>query len=124
MQYPMVLELQRGLSYICTYEQSYIIISMLLPHVVFSLTIVYLCSTRVSNELGAGKPKPARLVASTGMVLAALEGIIVGAVLFASRRVFGLVFTNNKEVVDHVTTMAPLVCVSAILDSLQGTLSG
>ncbi|OMO59742.1 Multi antimicrobial extrusion protein [Corchorus olitorius] len=31
---------------------------------------------------------------------------------------------NDKEVVDYVTTMAPLVCISVILDSLQGVLSG
>ncbi|TYI36968.1 hypothetical protein ES332_A03G179300v1 [Gossypium tomentosum] len=31
---------------------------------------------------------------------------------------------NEKEVVDYVTTMAPLVCASVVLDSLQGVLSG
>ena len=29
-------------------------------------------------------------------------------------------FSNEKEVVDYVTTMAPLVSLSVILDSIQG----
>ncbi|XP_024026617.1 protein DETOXIFICATION 12 isoform X2 [Morus notabilis] len=33
-------------------------------------------------------------------------------------------FSNEKEVVDYVTEMAPLICISVILDSLQGVLSG
>ncbi|XP_021291484.1 protein DETOXIFICATION 12-like [Herrania umbratica] len=58
------------------------------------------------------------------MVLAVLEALVVSGTLFASRHVFGYVYSNEKEVVDYVTTMAPLVCVSVILDSLQGVLSG
>ncbi|ESR61567.1 protein DETOXIFICATION 12 [Citrus sinensis] len=42
----------------------------------------------------------------------------------AVRRVFGYVFSNEKQVVDYVTTMAPLVCLSVIMDSLQGVFSG
>ncbi|XVF11665.1 hypothetical protein REPUB_Repub08aG0046700 [Reevesia pubescens] len=81
-------------------------------------------STRVSNELGAGKPQAARVAVYTVMVLAVLETLVVSGTLFASRHVFGYVYSNEKEVVDYVTTMAPLVCVSVVLDSLQGVLSG
>jgi MATE family multidrug resistance protein len=58
------------------------------------------------------------------MFLAVSETIIVTSALFASRRVFGYLFSNEKEVIDYVTTMAPLVCLSVIMDSLQGVLSG
>ncbi|EOX99966.1 MATE efflux family protein isoform 1 [Theobroma cacao] len=81
-------------------------------------------STRVSNELGAGNPQAARVAVYAGMFLAVLETLVVSGTLFASRHVFGYVYSNEKEVVDYVTTMAPLVCVSVILDSLQGVLSG
>ncbi|KAL5763387.1 hypothetical protein ACOSP7_019651 [Xanthoceras sorbifolium] len=81
-------------------------------------------STRVSNELGAGNPQAASLAVKAVMFLAVSESIIVSAALFASRHVFGYVFSNDKEVVDYVTTMAPLVCLSIILDSLQCVLSG
>ncbi|TYI94437.1 hypothetical protein E1A91_D02G204500v1 [Gossypium mustelinum] len=81
-------------------------------------------STRVSNELGAGKPQAAHVAVYAAMALAVLETLIVTGTLFTSRHVFGYVYSNEKEVVDYVTTMAPLVCVSVILDSLQGVLSG
>ncbi|KAL2546116.1 MATE efflux family protein [Forsythia ovata] len=68
-------------------------------------------STRISNELGAGNPQ-------------AVEAITVSTILFISRHVFGYIFSNEKEVVDYVTNMAPLVCLSVILDCIQGTLSG
>ncbi|KAK1552283.1 hypothetical protein Q3G72_013749 [Acer saccharum] len=81
-------------------------------------------STRVSNELGAGNPQAASLAVKAVMFFAVSESIIVSTALFASRHVFGYVFSNEKEVVDYVTTMAPLVCLSVILDSLQCALSG
>ncbi|XP_027099364.1 protein DETOXIFICATION 12-like [Coffea arabica] len=80
-------------------------------------------STRVSNELGAGNPEGARVSVIGVLILAVTEVIIVDAVLFASRHVFGYVFSSDKDVVDYVTTMAPLVCLSILMDSLQGILS-
>ncbi|KAL3501810.1 hypothetical protein ACH5RR_036259 [Cinchona calisaya] len=81
-------------------------------------------STRVSNELGAGNPEGARVSVIGIMLLAVMEVIIVDTALFAGRHVFGYVFSSDKEVVRYVTTMAPFVCLSVFLDSLQGTLSG
>lgn len=81
-------------------------------------------STRVSNELGAGNPQKARLAVYALMFLAVTETAVVSTTLFASRRVFGYLFSNEKEVVDYVTNMSPLVCLSVILDSMQGVLSG
>lgn len=81
-------------------------------------------STRVSNELGAGNPRRARMSVLVIMFLAVAEIVIVTIAIFASRRVFGYIFSRDKEVVNYVTDMAPLICVSVIMDSLQGTLSG
>lgn len=81
-------------------------------------------STRVSNELGAGNPQKARLAVYALMFLAVTETAVVSTTLFTSRRVFGYLFSNEKEVVDYVTNMSPLVCLSVILDSMQGVLSG
>ena len=91
-----------------------------------SLISLYLFhnSTRVSNELGAGNAQAARIATFAAMILAVMETSVVSTALFASRRVFGYSFSNEKEVVDYVTDMAPLVCVSVILDSIQGVLSG
>ncbi|KAH9650462.1 protein DETOXIFICATION 12 [Citrus sinensis] len=53
-----------------------------------------------------------------------LSAIPYGLGAAASRHVFGYVFSNEGQVVDYVTTMAPLVCLSVIMDSLQGLFSG
>ncbi|PON35432.1 Multi antimicrobial extrusion protein [Trema orientale] len=81
-------------------------------------------STRVSNELGAGNPRAARVSVGVVVFLAVLEAVIMSSALFAGRSAFGYVFSNEKEVVDYVTNMAPLVCLSVILNSLHGVLSG
>lgn len=81
-------------------------------------------STRVSNELGAGNPYGARVAVLGAMSLAVIETSILSATLFACRGVYGYVFSNEKEVIDYVTIMAPLVCLSVILDSIQGVLTG
>ncbi|GMJ13115.1 hypothetical protein like AT1G15160 [Hibiscus trionum] len=119
-----------------------ILLSGLLPHPELETSVLSVClntiatlysipyglaagaSTRVSNELGAGNPQAARVAVYAAVALAGLETIVVSGTLFASRRVFGYVYSNEKEVVDYVTIMAPYVCVSVILDSLQGVLSG
>ncbi|KAL6573758.1 hypothetical protein OROHE_002217 [Orobanche hederae] len=80
-------------------------------------------STRISNELGAGKPEGARVTVVALILLGAVEAIVASSCLFASRHVFGYIFSNEKEVVDYVTNMAPLLCLSVIIDSIQGTLS-
>ncbi|XP_023746254.1 protein DETOXIFICATION 12 [Lactuca sativa] len=81
-------------------------------------------STRVSNELGAGNPHGARMAVYVVLILAIIETSLISTSVFVSRRVFGYIFTNEKEVVDYVTKMAPLLCLNIIMDSLQGTLSG
>ncbi|XP_057961025.1 protein DETOXIFICATION 12-like isoform X2 [Malania oleifera] len=81
-------------------------------------------STRVSNELGAGNPQAARVAVYSVMFLAIIETILVSSTLYASRHVFGYTFSNVREVVDYVTDIAPLLCLSVVLDSLQGVLSG
>ncbi|ESW14988.1 hypothetical protein PHAVU_007G034700 [Phaseolus vulgaris] len=81
-------------------------------------------STRVSNELGAGNSHAARVAVLAAMSLAVIETCVVSTTLFACRHVFGYIFSNEKEVIDYVTFMAPLVCLSVILDSIQGVLTG
>lgn len=81
-------------------------------------------STRVSNQLGAGNHQGARISVISVTLIAATETILVSTTVFACRNVFGYIFSNEKEVVDYVANMAPLLCLSVITDSFQGTLSG
>ena len=75
-----------------------------------SLVILIWYSPRVSNELGAGNPQKARLAVYAVVSLAVTEAIAVSTTLFASRHVFGYIFSDDEEVVDYVTNMAPLLC--------------
>ena len=82
---------------------------------------------RVSNELGAGNSRAARLAVYTVMVLAVAESpetIFVATILFCCRFVLGFAYSNEKEVGDYVKEMTPLICLSIIMDSLQAVLSG
>ncbi|XP_031265612.1 protein DETOXIFICATION 14-like [Pistacia vera] len=81
-------------------------------------------STRVSNALGAGNPQAARVAVRTAVFLTVLETVIVSSILYASRHAFGYLFSNDKEVVDYVTTMAPLICLCVMLNGFQAVLSG
>lgn len=81
-------------------------------------------STRVSNELGAGHPKTARLAVCVVLVTAVSEGIVVGLILILIRNQWGNAYSNDKEVVKYVATMMPLLATSNLLDGLQCVLSG
>lgn len=82
-----------------------------------------MCSTRISNELGAGNSRAAHIVVYAAMSLAVMDGLIVSTSLLVGRNVFGHVFSSDKETIDYVAKMAPLVSISLILDGLQGVLS-
>lgn len=81
-------------------------------------------STRVSNELGAGNPRAARCAVRVAMLITVSGVAVISTVLFITRHSFGYIFSNEEEVVHYVESMAPLLCLSVILDNLQGVLSG
>ncbi|GLJ11092.1 hypothetical protein SUGI_0142700 [Cryptomeria japonica] len=81
-------------------------------------------STRVSNELGAGHSHAARLAVYVVFFMTIMEALMVGCLLFSIRNVWGYAYSNEKEVIDYVASMIPLLAASSILDAIQGTLSG
>ncbi|MCO5614485.1 hypothetical protein L7F22_068768 [Adiantum nelumboides] len=81
-------------------------------------------STRVSNELGAGNPQATRISINVVLVLALSEALIVAGILLLVRNVWGLVYSNEQEVVDLVADLSPYVALSTTFDSLQQVLSG
>lgn len=88
------------------------------------LAIAAAASTRISNELGAGNSRAAHIVVYAAMSLAVMESLVVSMSLLVGRNVFGFVFSSDKDTVDYVAKMAPLVSISIILDGSQGVLSG
>lgn len=83
-----------------------------------------LCSTRVSNELGAGRPWAARLAVHVVMFLAILEGIVMAAAVVRVRYVWGHAYSNEEEVVTYVARMLVVISVANFLDGIQCVLSG
>ncbi|KAL5544900.1 hypothetical protein UlMin_008684 [Ulmus minor] len=81
-------------------------------------------STRVSNELGAGRPEAARLAVRVVLVVAITVGLLVGLVLVLIRNIWGYAYSNEVEVVKYVAIMMPILAVSNFLDGLQCVLSG
>ncbi|EMS66210.1 MATE efflux family protein DTX1 [Triticum urartu] len=81
-------------------------------------------STRVSNELGAGRPEAARLATRVIMVLGLTAGLSLGLIMISVRNLWGYAYSNEKEVVEYIARMMPLLSVSIIFDNLQCVLSG
>ncbi|XP_072984964.1 protein DETOXIFICATION 16-like [Typha latifolia] len=81
-------------------------------------------STRVSNELGAGRGQAARLAVRVVLFLAIAEGLIVGLALILLRRVWGYAYSNEEEVVKYVTIMLSILAISHIFNGFQSVLSG
>ncbi|KAF3681516.1 MATE efflux family protein 8 [Capsicum annuum] len=80
--------------------------------------------TRVSNELGAGRPQAAKIALAAVIVLSATEVLLASITLFAVRHVWGSAFTYEKEVVTYVAEITSILCLSIIMDGTQAVLSG
>eukprot|EP00253_Pinus_taeda_P010400 PITA_10400 len=81
-------------------------------------------STRVSNELGAGRSHAARLSAHVALCMSAMEALVIGSTLLCMRNVLGYAYSNEGEVVDYVSSMMPLFASSTVMDGMQSVLSG
>ncbi|CAN6178196.1 unnamed protein product [Urochloa humidicola] len=81
-------------------------------------------STRVSNELGAGRPQAARLAVRVVVFLAISEGLVIGLVLVCIRYIWGHAYSNVEEVVTYVAKMMLVIAVSNFFDGIQCVLSG
>ncbi|KAL0461977.1 UNVERIFIED_CONTAM: protein DETOXIFICATION 1 [Sesamum latifolium] len=93
-------------------------------HFTISYGLGAAASTRVSNELGAGNPHKARTAVFAVMFLSITELIITSIVLFSCRHILGRAYSNEKQVVNYVAVMTPLICASTVTDSLQAAISG
>lgn len=119
-----------------------ILLSGLLPNPKLETSVVSICftiiyihfyvtygfggavSVRVSNELGAGNAKAAKMATASILVLGMLEVICISAALFSCRKILGYAFSNQKEIVDRIADLSPLMCFLIIIDSFQAVFSG
>ncbi|CAL1410966.1 unnamed protein product [Linum trigynum] len=81
-------------------------------------------SVRVSNELGAGKARAAKVsvvvVSATSMAI----GVVCMIVVFAARGSFPELFTSSAAVAEETRRLAGLLAFTVLLNSLQPVLSG
>uniref|UniRef100_A0A9I9E6N6 Protein DETOXIFICATION n=1 Tax=Cucumis melo TaxID=3656 RepID=A0A9I9E6N6_CUCME len=81
-------------------------------------------STRVSNELGAGRSAAAKLAGCVVVSMATIEGLLLAIILVLIRNVWGYAYSSEPEVVEYLANMLPIVAISSFLDGLQCVLSG
>ncbi|KMZ74622.1 MATE efflux family protein [Zostera marina] len=81
-------------------------------------------SIRVSNELGSGQPRLAKLAMKVMMSIITVEAGVACLGLFFLRNIWGKLYSNEPEVLDYISSMAPLISISAFLDAYQCGLSG
>ncbi|PUZ51799.1 hypothetical protein GQ55_6G218900 [Panicum hallii var. hallii] len=81
-------------------------------------------STRVSNELGAGRPQAARLAAWVVVLLSLMVAAVGGLVMVLVRNLWGYAYSSDERVVKYIARMLPLLAVSFMFDCVQGVLSG
>ncbi|KAK2631709.1 hypothetical protein EUGRSUZ_L02538 [Eucalyptus grandis] len=81
-------------------------------------------STRVSNELGAGRPRATRLAIYVSLMMVATEALFIGALLIFGRRAWGYLYSTEEEVVRYVGDMMVLLAISHFFEGIQLILSG
>ncbi|KAF8957126.1 mate-domain-containing protein, partial [Flammula alnicola] len=75
-------------------------------------------STRVGNLIGSRSPSGAKVAAHASALLSVIVGTIVMAAMIASKDVYGLLFSSDKDVVLLVSKVMPLVASFQVADGL------
>jgi multidrug resistance protein, MATE family len=86
--------------------------------------LLFHCSIRVPNELGAGNPQSALLSIYISGIMCLTEGLFIAIITILVRDVWDYLYSNEKEVVKYVSTMMPILATSDFMDGMQCTLSG
>ncbi|WJX28127.1 hypothetical protein P8452_16881 [Trifolium repens] len=79
-------------------------------------------STRISNELGAGRPNAAYLAVLVTLFMGFTCGVLEFALIMSIWKVWVRAFSNVHEVVSYVTSLTPILAIAACLDAFQSTL--
>ncbi|GMH13867.1 hypothetical protein Nepgr_015708 [Nepenthes gracilis] len=81
-------------------------------------------SVRVSNELGAGNARQAKISVYVVSATSIAIGLVCAVVVFATRNWFPYLFTTSEAVGKETTKLALLLGITVLLNSLQPVLSG
>ncbi|KAJ4850874.1 hypothetical protein Tsubulata_007114 [Turnera subulata] len=120
------LVLMSGLLQNPTLETSMMSISLDTSSVIFKIPIGLgsAVSTRVANELGAGRPRAAHLAVQVVLFLAVTQGLLLSLIFVAVREFWGFLYTNEAEVICYLASVTPILAISNFMDGMQAVLSG
>ncbi|CAF2131954.1 unnamed protein product [Brassica napus] len=76
---------------------------------VFPSSLSFAVSTRVGNELGANRPKTAKISATVAVVFAAVTGITAAAFAYSVRNAWGMVFSKDDEILRLTAAALPIL---------------
>lgn len=79
---------------------------------------------RISNELGAGRPRAAKFSILVVVLSSALIGVCFLALILATKNVYALPFTNSPIVGQAVSKLAVIFAFTLLLNSVQPVLTG
>lgn len=91
---------------------------------VFPSSLSYGVSTRVANELGAGRPDKARRAATAGTTYGFMVGFTAMAFNIWSQRWWGPMFTDNAGVLELVAAALPVVGLCELGNCPQTVMCG
>lgn len=78
----------------------------------------------MANELGAGRPKAARLAVFMATFMVAVESVVAVIVILLGRKVWGYCFSSQENVVSYVAEMMILVAIANLADGVLSVLNG
>ncbi|KAL8488814.1 hypothetical protein ACS0TY_024936 [Phlomoides rotata] len=81
-------------------------------------------SVRVANELGAKRPRAARLAVFMATLMVAVESVVAVVVIILGRRIWGYCFSSEENVVSYVAEMMILVAIANLADGVLSVLNG
>ncbi|KAH7512568.1 hypothetical protein FEM48_Zijuj12G0104300 [Ziziphus jujuba var. spinosa] len=81
-------------------------------------------STRVANELGAGKPKQAKNAMAVSLKLCLILALAIVLALVFGHNIWAGFFSDSSAIIKKFASMTTLLAISIVLDCVQGVLSG
>ncbi|KAG5522065.1 hypothetical protein RHGRI_034314 [Rhododendron griersonianum] len=81
-------------------------------------------SVRVSNELGAARPRTAKFSVVVATMTSMLVGLAMALVLIIARKQYPDLFSSSTQVKQLVYSLTTMLGISIVINSLQPTLSG
>ncbi|XP_054807212.1 protein DETOXIFICATION 35-like isoform X2 [Prosopis cineraria] len=105
------------------YLMSLVLLTGHLHDAVIAVDSLSIC-VRVSNELGMGHPRTAKYSVYVTVTESLLLGILFMAVVLIARKYIALPFTTSATLQEAVASLAYLLAITMLLNSVQQSISG